>query len=299
MPLATLLTLEDGQTISCLPSQAGSFSLALDTIRDAAEAVRKMVARQPQVRPNSYGAICIGNLSLEDAFGGVRKVIKESGLDGGVLLGADTRAASNIRSATEFTYGDVGATSSAVAGADKCAGLVSLWKDAELFSIEDPVASSDPSASTFKPKVTAVLNTMAREGSSLSHSFAFQGIGGSEGCVLQIIADEGVSSMEDLVAMDDGFNAVNLRMDKFRCVSDALAFASSARAMRLALIVGVPEGLGVTTDSFAADLAVGLGVGQFAGGGLESGEYAAGYNRLLSIQIESESISFVRRYFRT
>lgn len=95
------------------------------------------------------------------------------------------------------------------------------------------------------------------------------------------------------------YNALKIRMDKVRSVSEAIALSVAARECKFAVIVGCGEDGPETGDTFSSDLAVGLGAGQFTGGGLESGEYCAGYNRLMEIQREAESISFVRRYFRT
>lgn len=144
--------------------------------------------------------------------------------------------------------------------------------------------------------MVSALQTSQGDG-SLSH--ARSGVGGSEACLCQVVADEACSTAEQVKALPDSINAVKLRLDKFCCVSDAVKFRTAARKRKVAVVAGVRENRPVAADTFLSDLAVGLGVGQLEGGGLESGEGASLYNRLVEIQNEAESISFVRKYFRT
>ena len=105
-------------------------------------------------------------------------------------------------------------------------------------------------------------------------------------------------SADQLSALQ-GHNAIKLRLDKFRCVTQLITLANAARKSRLAVLLGISEDEAEVGDTFIADLAVGLGAGQLCGGGLESGEYVSIFNRLADIQLESDSISFVRKHFRT
>ena len=142
-----------------------------------------------------------------------------------------------------------------------------------------------------------MINTIARDGGK-SHKVSAAGVGGTEGCAVQVVADAELVNAEQLSSLQ-GFNAVKLRLDKFRCVTQLISTAVAARKARLALVTGVAEDDVETGDTFVADLAVGLGIGQLSGGGLDSGEYTGIYNRLAEIQLETESISFVRKHFRT
>jgi hypothetical protein len=144
--------------------------------------------------------------------------------------------------------------------------------------------------------MTATLNTKVEE-MSISHAYSLAGIGGSEGCVVQLVADRAAGSADAVTRLELPWNAVRLRLDKLRVVQDGIEMAAAARAGRQALMVGANKNLPRTADTFLADLAVGLGAGQFAGGGLD-GVGAALYNRLLEIQREAENVSFVKKYFR-
>ena len=152
-------------------------------------------------------------------------------------------------------------------------------------------------SSASSQKSTAALNTIAKDGGK-SHKLSLAGIGGSEGCGLQVIADAEIVNAEQLSKLQ-GHNAIKLRLDKFRCVTQLISLANAARKSQLAVVLGVPEDDIEMGDTFIADVAVGLGIGQVCGGGLESGEYTSIFNRLSEIQVETESISFVRKHFRT
>ena len=146
-------------------------------------------------------------------------------------------------------------------------------------------------------KSVATLNTIAKDGAK-SHKLSIAGVGGTEGCGIQVIADAEIVSADQLSALQ-GHNAIKLRLDKFQCITQLIALANAARKLRLAVVFGVSEDEAEVGDTFITDLAVGLGVGQLSGGGLESGEFISIFNRQAEIQLETESISFVRKHFRT
>lgn len=57
------------------------------------------------------------------------------------------------------------------------------------------------------------------------------GIGGEEGCALQVVADSACKSAEEIkiLADENVFNAVKIRFDKVSTISAAIAMVKAAR----------------------------------------------------------------------
>jgi enolase len=87
-------------------------------------------------------------------------------------------------------------------------------------------------------------------------------------------------------------------MLKIGSITKAIEMCNKARELGWSVIIGHDDGITETQDSFLADLAVGLGAGQLAAGGVASGEYISKYNRLLEILRSDEMLSFSGSKFR-
>ena len=72
----------------------------------------------------------------------------------------------------------------------------------------------------------------------------------------------------------------------------------AAREIGWNVIVSCNEEASETVDTFIADFAVGMGVGQFMGGSLQSAENYEKYNRLLEISKDDQSINYSGPDFR-
>lgn len=96
------------------------------------------------------------------------------------------------------------------------------------------------------------------------------------------------------------YNTLKVSLHKIGSVYQALLLCKRARVHNeWSIIVGCEDEHCVETiDTFIADFAVAVGAGQFASGGLESGEYMAKYARLLEITREDSSISYCGKKFR-
>ena len=133
-------------------------------------------------------------------------------------------------------------------------------------------------------------------------TYAFQdGIGGDSSCQLQIVADQLIRTAEDvsLYEQESIFDTVKVNLFKTGSVYKALQLCKAAKAAKWCIIIGCEEQCAETGDTFIADFAVGVGAGQFASGGLESGECIAKYNRIMQIsREEGENINYVGRRFR-
>ena len=129
-------------------------------------------------------------------------------------------------------------------------------------------------------------------------NYAFQdGVGGDGKCQLQVVADKLVTSAAD--ESEQMVDALKVNLFKSGSVFKALQMCKAAKAAKWALIVGCEEQCCETSDTFIADFAVGVGAGQFSGGGLDTGECMAKYNRILEISKEDEGIAFAGRNFRS
>lgn len=125
-----------------------------------------------------------------------------------------------------------------------------------------------------------------------------EGIGGDTNCPMQIIADSCIASTDDLANFDTEniYDTLKVNIYKIGSIYKAIQLCKNVR--KWAIIVGSEEENAETMDSFVADFAVGVGAGQFAAGGFDSGECLSKYNRLLEITREDDSIPFAGRAFR-
>jgi enolase len=243
--------------------------------------------------PSSYSS------SLADSIKLVKLALIDEPVEGGLKLGIDMRSGdvSFIDDDLLQYRFDSGDSSTVVQGDDLAETVVGLWRNHELISVEDPLASTD--ASNLRLLKEKILSTTAdlKEG-ELAYNVA--GVGGELGCILQIVADRGIAKAEQIavLAQDMAFNSVKLRLRKIGSVSAALTLARACQQAQIAVIAGCDEGAPETNDTFLADLAVALGVGQFAGGGMGSCEFSAKYQRIIDISHEDDSIPYKGRNFR-
>lgn len=94
------------------------------------------------------------------------------------------------------------------------------------------------------------------------------------------------------------FLAGQIRFDKVGTTSAAIAMVKAAREIGWSTIVSCNEEAPETVDTFIADFAVGLGVGQFMGGSLQSAQNFEKYNRLLEICRSDSKLLFAGPDFR-
>ena len=129
------------------------------------------------------------------------------------------------------------------------------------------------------------------------------GVGGDPQCHLQIVIDgnsfAAFSNAEDF-STHLPYNCVNIRLGTLNNVSQALGLCKKAKAFRCAIIISSNDDVlqPESSDTFIADFAVGVGAGQFMGGGLGGAEFTSKYNRILTIQREREKIRYVGGKFR-
>jgi hypothetical protein len=137
-------------------------------------------------------------------------------------------------------YGFDGPQEQLQSGIDVAEMIITNWKENQLLSIEDPLHPEDikalrhlkevclcifslplsPSLSHFRPlqKIAETLETFRDEASSggathsLDHSYTLGGVGGEEGCCLQIVADKACLQTEDIrkYAQEAVYNAINV-----------------------------------------------------------------------------------------
>lgn len=134
--------------------------------------------------------------------------------------------------------------------------------------------------------------------------YAQRGVGGEEGCYLQIIADRDCSTADDVAVLrardrdDLSINTVKVRLQKSRTISQTIELCAAARRAGYKLIVSSEEDAPETTDTFITDLAVAMGASQLAAGGVIGAEYSCKFARLMEIFREDRSIPFVGKEFR-
>jgi hypothetical protein len=136
------------------------------------------------------------------------------------------------------------------------------------------------------------------------------GVGGDADCSLQVILDEQLFlniSDFDAFLTEMPFNCVKLRLSSFRTMSSAIEVCKRVRKLNYALIVCGCDAVAETSESPAmaalhdpilADFAVGVGAGQFYGGGLHSIEFSEPYNRFLEISQNNSTLRYIGSDFR-
>ena len=240
--------------------------------------------------------------TVEEAVTFGRDVVLESSVSGGMKMALDLKAGLFYRKSDPENIGyDLGPEGTVTDAKALMETLSRLWRDAELISVEDPVHDEGLAAlPILGEKIDDAVAAIERE-SSEELSYQLKGVGGEDGCRLQVVADGLVGSGEwDLEKLDalraSSVNTLKLRLSGFRTVSRALDACKAAKDGGWALQVGSEEEAPETADSFLADFAVGVGALQLAAGGLGT-EGAVKYNRLLEIA-QDESIRFVAAGFR-
>lgn len=189
------------------------------------------------------------------------------------------------------------------------ARLLSLWKECEFISVEDPLHTTADmdTAKTIKQRVsTALAEATSAEGADAALlAYSRGGVGGQSGCLLQVVLDASCVAAEDVKALavrqsGGSFNAVKIRLDQMKSVGKTLALCKAVRDAGLGMVLGCNEGSPETLDTFVTDLAVAVGAGQLAAGGVGSGEHFCKYVRLLEISKEDPTIPFnVGKSFRS
>jgi enolase len=235
---------------------------------------------------------------LQEAVMMVKNAFAEEPPEGALKLGVDVRAGD-----VSFVEDDIlqyrfdVTEGPATQAEDLVDSLVSLWRETELISLEDPVALNDAGALLQLKEKVATARSEFKEG-ELAYNIA--GVGGEVGCALQIVADRGIAKPEQIasLAQEMVFNAVKIRLRKVGSISAAMAIGRACQQSQISVIFGCDEGAPESPDNFLGDLAVAMGAGQIAAGGLGACEYSCKYQRILEIARGDDSIPYAGRKFR-
>jgi len=190
-------------------------------------------------------------------------------------------------------------------GTDVAEQLMNLWMEAEFISIDQPVSHMDiASLRQLKKRIQEII-FVAKTTNNDKFKYCTKGIGGDNGCNLQIPLDCAslprditVSDIDKLL-LEAPYNIAKFHVQSFKNMSSILETYQKI-SNKLPIYVdctsyGKREG---TFDDFEADLAVGIGAVQLFGDGMFSSDYAKKLDRLLTIQMENEKIPFVGSKFR-
>lgn len=142
--------------------------------------------------------------------------------------------------------------------------------------------------------------------------YCIGGVGGDAECNLQVMLEEespfgaALSRSNDLASITElPFNTLKIRLASQGSLTGAIEVCKRARRLHLAIAVSVcsdDDALGsMAADSIVADFAVGIGAGQFLGGGLVNGAFCSHYNRFIAIeqqQMADNVFRFVGNCFR-
>lgn len=296
---ATAGSINVSQNITVTPTTPSFFDGALEAVLKASLCIQKYLDVNKTANTiTDSGCPCVISPSLEDAVRIVKTALAEEAVEGGLKLGVDVKAGDvSFVEDDLLQYKFEVQEGPATQGEDLVEMLVGLWKDAELISLEDPVAAADAtSLRQMKEKISLAVTEIG-EG-QMAYNMA--GVGGEVGCALQIVADRGFAKPEQIanLAQEMVFNAVKLRLRKIGSISAAMAIGRACQQAQIVVIAGCDEGAPESTDTFIADLAVAMGIGQFAAGGLGSCEYSCKYQRVMEIARGDDTIPYAGRKFR-
>lgn len=298
------------QEITVTPTTLSNIDNAIESCIAANNAIRQKLDMGRGAIPmisSEYGCPRVVTTTIDEAITFVMEAVGEAAIDGQLKLGLDFKAGRlALRDESEGGknklqgYQMDGAASPMVSGEEVSNIVVRCWKDCELISVEDPLDGQDtPNIRQFRSKMDTVISDIEHEMSD-ALSYNFKGVGGEEGCKLQIICDGSCLTPTDIteIDVDKVFNAVKIRLDKFTTVSKAVEMCKAATAVGWTIVCGTDELAPETSDSFIADFAVAMGAGQLAAGGLCSGEHASKYNRLLEIARSDDTLGCSGKAFR-
>ena len=305
MPVVSVLTrsiagsIAITQNITVTPTTPSFVEGAYEAVLKASLCVqRHLDSSKVPTTVSDSGCPCVTSSSLLDAVGIVKAAFAEEPPEGGLKLGVDVRAGDvSFVEDDMLQYRFDVSEGPATQGEDLVETIVSLWREGELISIEDPVASADTAALRLLKEKVASASAELKEGEM---AYNVGGVGGEVGCILQIIADRGFAKPEQVasLAQEMIFNAVKIRLRKVGSISAAMAIAKACQQAQVAVVLGCDEGAPESADSFLGDLAVAMGVGQLAAGGFASCEYSCKYQRVLEIARGDDTIPFTGRKFR-
>lgn len=184
-------------------------------------------------------------------------------------------------------------------GAEISDSVVSLLRDLEVVSVEQPLLVTDiPAQRTLREKLKRFMGSIQDGQPSEGLSYCMAGVGGEERVCMQVVTHHCSMEHLKLAAQEAAFNSIRISLEYAGTVSAAVAMCKQARALGWAIIVGPDKNIEQTTDSFITDFAVGVGAGQLMAGGFLSGESVNKYNRLLEIAEEDSSINYSGKRFR-
>lgn len=302
------------QHVQLYPVKACSLDTALTTLMKTVSVVNKeVVAARLPLTMSSTCCAQLSGASADEMLMVVRDAVASSGL--AVKLAMDYKGGTLVTISSEeegsagICYNFNGTTPEGdeeaeevvtQTGGEVVESVIAQFKEAECISIEDPLHVRDmDSLRVLKDRIAETIAFIKEEGAD-ELKYNTLGIGGDETCYLQVVADSACKNAEEIKVLADEnvFNAVKIRFDKVGTISDAMAMVKAAREIGWSTIVSCNEEAPETVDTFIADFAVGLGVGQFMGGSLQSAHNYEKYNRLLEITRADSKLLFAGPGFR-
>eukprot|EP01036_Dinobryon_divergens_P035564 gene35564-46123_t len=307
------------QQLLLIPTSSEDLQVALDTLMDASSRIISVAKSSgASASMTQCGSISLNHESIEKCMQVVRGVLADEtfrSLRLGVSMqsavmpptappptGGHGHVAINATAtATSLLYHSEGSPGGAKSGIELSDSVMTLLKDFEIVSVEDPLKATDNIAiPVLREKLKTFMDGLTPDLITDGLAYCVGGVGGQEGCPLQIVACNDCLCPSDIKTLSQHavFNTVRIGLARAGTVGCAIALCREARNMGWAVVVSIDNDRPASTDTFLADFAVGVGAGQLSAGGLLSGEYVCKYNRLLEISKESPSISFVGRFFR-
>jgi len=297
------------QEITVTPTTVSSVDNSLESCIAATNAIRHKLDVGGGTIPmisSDCGCPRVVTTTLEEAIAFVTETVTEAAIDGQLKLGLDFKAVRfALRDESEGGgnklqgYQMDGPANPVVSGNEVSDIVIRCWKDGELISIEDPLDGQDTSIRQFRNKMDSVIADIEHQMSD-TLSYNFKGVGGEEGCKLQVICDGSCREPADIAELDVDkvYNAVKINLGKCATVTKAAELCKAAQAAGWIIVCGADERTSETCDSFIADFAVAMGAGQLAAGGVCCAEHAAKYNRLLEIARSDDTIGSAGKTFR-
>ena len=265
------------QEFMLLPVGAKSFSQALRMGTEIYHNLKKIIEEKygkSSANVGDEGGFAPGMNSAKEALGLLYTAIKSSGYARKVKIGIDVAASEFYRDGKyDLGFKDPNRKEE-MSGEELMQRYAELTKGYPVISIEDPFEQDD-------------WNNWARIKSAM-------------GKRVQIVGDDLlVTSPKRIITAiaRKSCNALLLKVNQIGTVSEAIDSYRLARSAGWGVMVSHRSG--ETSDTFIADLAVGLGAGQIKAGAPCRGERTAKYNQLLRIEEElGKKAKYAGKHFR-
>jgi len=297
------------QTVHAIASRSSTLDGALDKYKYL---IRALVQHEKVVKPVKYsiaGTAFVDAPSVEEVARIFTHIIRDEQQElGDMLLGMNLQREELVKSQESANASFSYATETAAIknGTELVEQIISLWQELEFIALGNPLSFMDYSALRhLRKRIQETIYDIKNAGGD-KMKYICRGVGNDPSCNLQIPIDghELLKQDSDLIKHFNEFpiNTARINLLHYRNLSEVVEAVKAAKKLHLAIIVSCCTQGNFAhlaqVDTFAVDLAIGIGALQLHLDGLYASETSEKINRLQEIQRETDGkIPFVAGKF--